>query len=798
MVNDELFKISKGKSLYSEEDVKLKVILPLLRDKGYDTEEDIRYENPIPVQLGSKKTVVESDIEIMIDGKTALVIDTKNPRKTLQPKDLLQASSYGKLVSTPPALYSFATNGYDLLGMDNIRGNDIDTIPTKGQLIADTQHLVPRKLTEIELHEVKSTLLTILNIDDLYNVIKKSKKIIENRALIRSDQSFKEMTKIILVKMNEEKRARDENKQNRFNSEYLQDAAKINKTTELQIFKDLFGEAIRKYKGIYREDDPGILIADNAALMDVVKLLEPYSLVGTSDDIKGAVYEIFLKANLRGDLDQYFTPRQIVDFMVKLANPEVGESFVDPAAGSGGFLVAAFQEVNKKLKNMNLSEKDFEQKEDELTRIHIWGQEADYDLHVLTKINMIMHGDGWNNIYQGDTLRTNYLPEDHFDLILENPPFTIPYTDKNVLSNYELGVQHSSQELDLLFVEKSLRLLKDNGRMLIIIPEGILNVKTYKRFREWLLKKAWILSTISLPAGTFQPFGESASKTAILEIRKKPEDPETRKDNEPKYIFAANVGAVGYDTGKKIYRETYVNDLPWVVEQSKCYSAEQQQSKYGLSKTVWKPYKEVNAERIDAGIFLSNNTQSDTNLKLGELFDVITDPKPLFGDRTYNYVQVPYISEENGALLKVSRQKGITITSSWLNEIKPGEIYFTRINPRKRRIGLVPTSLKDPIYISGEAYKLKLKDNKYLDLNSQYAILPLLRSKGVTQEIMDLSTGSSSSRARISKEAVADINLPLEYFDNKEELEKRSYRILHGANQIFDQLKDFNKMLNGL
>lgn len=226
MVNDELFKISKGKSLYSEEDVKLKVILPLLRDKGYDTEEDIRYENPIPVQLGSKKTVVESDIEIMIDGKTALVIDTKNPRKTLQPKDLLQASSYGKLVSTPPALYSFATNGYDLLGMDNIRGNDIDTIPTKGQLIADTQHLVPRKLTEIELHEVKSTLLTILNIDDLYNVIKKSKKIIENRALIRSDQSFKEMTKIILVKMNEEKRARDENKQNRFNSEYLQDAAK--------------------------------------------------------------------------------------------------------------------------------------------------------------------------------------------------------------------------------------------------------------------------------------------------------------------------------------------------------------------------------------------------------------------------------------------------------------------------------------------------------------------------------------------------------------------------------------------
>lgn len=796
MVNKDLFERSKGVSLYSEEDVKVKVILPLLREKGYDTEKDIRYENPISVQLGSKKTKVTSDIEIMIDGKTALVIDTKNPRKTLQPKDLLQASSYGKLVSTPPALYSFATNGYDLWGMDNIRGTDIDIIPTKGQLIADIQRLVPRKLTKIELHEVKSTLLTILNIKDLYNVIKKSKKIIENRALIRSDQSFKEMTKIMLVKMNEEKRARDENKQNRFNIEYIRDAAKINKTSELRIFKDLFVEATQKYRGIYREDDPGILITNSTALMDVVKLLEPYSLVGTSDDIKGAVYEIFLKANLRGDLDQYFTPRQIVDFMVKMANPEVGENFVDPAAGSGGFLVAAFQEVNKKLRNMNLSEKDFQKKEDELTQTHIWGQEADYDLHVLTKINMIMHGDGWNNIYQGDSLRTNYLPENSFDLILENPPFTIPYTDKNVLKNYELGVQHSSQELDLLFVEKSIRLLKDNGRMLIIIPEGILNLKTYKSFRAWLLDKAWILSTISLPAGTFQPFGESASKTAVLEIRKKPLDPEARRNNQPKYVFAANVGAVGYDTGKKIYRETYINDLPWVVEQSKCYSPEQQQSKYGFSKTIWKPYKEVNADRIDAGIFLSNNSQTNTSIKLGELFDVVTDSTPLLGTREYNYVQVPYISEENGALLKVSRQKGFTITSSSLNEIKPGEIYFTRINPRKRRIGLVPRSLNESIYISGEVYKLKLKDNKYLDLNSQYAILPLLRSKAVTQEIMGLATGSSSSRARISRESVADINLPLEYFEDKEELEKKSYQILDGANQIFDQLKDFNEMLN--
>ncbi len=139
--------------------------------------------------------------------------------------------------------------------------------------------------------------------------------------------------------------------------------------------------------------------------------------------------------------------------------------------------------------------------ERELVEKHIWGQEADYDLHVLTKINMIMHGDGWNNIYQGDSLLGGHLPYGTFDLVLENPPFTTSYGNKAVLKNYETAFGRDSRELDILFVELSIRLLKPGGRMFIILPEGLLNLPAYRDFRDWLLGKVWLSQTISLPAG---------------------------------------------------------------------------------------------------------------------------------------------------------------------------------------------------------------------------------------------------------------------------------------------------------
>ncbi len=433
---------------------------------------------------------------------------------------------------------------------------------------------------------------------DLYRVIERCKQILVSQALIRSDQAFREITKILLVKMNEERRAIYKDLSNRFSTTWIEAAARTDGLSVVEVFARLFDDALSTYPDIYETGEPPLRVHDDETLMTLVRELEPYSFLGTGDDIKGAVYEIFLKSTLRGDFDQYFTPRQIVDFMVAMADPQPDDKFVDPAAGSGGFLIRAFVHVRDHLASRKQSARVYDQAIERLTEKHIWGQEADYDLHVLAKINLIMHGDGWHHIFHGDSLKTSFLPDGEFDVVLENPPFTIPYTDSAVLSQYDLGVGKVAEELDILFVERSLRLLADGGRMLIILPEGLLNLPRYAAFRKWLLRKAFLSAVVSLPAGAFMPFGRSASKTTILEVIKR-----GQTISAPRAVFAANAVNVGYDTGKVFYRETPENDLPAIAALRDTWADEVRYG--GESLTAWIDYSAVKADRIDAGHLIS-------------------------------------------------------------------------------------------------------------------------------------------------------------------------------------------------
>lgn len=504
----------------TEEDVKIHIVLPYLSLLGFDSSK-MRFENAMPVQAGTKKITVQSDIEIEEGDNIEIVIDVKAPNVSLNDKEILQSISYAKLVSTPPALYAIVTNGIDIISTNIYTGRKSAEIPTRSELIRDISRTRKKTLSQIEIREVKSLMLTLNNSDELYKIIKKCKDLIEKRGLIRSDQSFKEMTKILLVKMNEEKRAKN-GQTNRFQIEVLEKLAKVEEVTVYEEFINLFQEALVTYP-IYSNSTESLKITDHECLLKVIKELEPWSFIGTGDDIKGAVYEIFLKSTLRGDFDQYFTPREIVDFIIKYADPKIGDKILDPACGSGGFLIQSFLYVNQKIIDTPCSELDRKLKFNELIDKCLWGGEADEDLHVLAKINLIMHGDGYNNIYQGDSLSNQNLPNNYFNLILTNPPFTIPYTFKDILNKYEMGFNRENQELDILFVEKCIRSLdeKAGGELYIILPEGLLNLPYYQSFREWLLSKCYITLSISLPEGAFIPFGKSVSKTAILGLRKK-------------------------------------------------------------------------------------------------------------------------------------------------------------------------------------------------------------------------------------------------------------------------------------
>ena len=250
-------------SVHTEEDLKVKVLLPFLKELGYSSE-NIKFEHGIDVTIGSKKTIVYSDLEIVVDGRVEIVIDTKTPAKSLSEKDILQSVSYAKLVATPPALYGITTNGIECVVTNVYTGKRSADIPSRAQLLRDIDKSKKKPLKDIEIREVESVLFTLHNTKELYKVIQDCKDVIEKRGLIRSDQSFREMTKVILVKMNEERRVKAGEGGNRFQSSYLASAAKANETDEIVIFRQLFDEAKAKYPSIYTNADETIQLSDSA------------------------------------------------------------------------------------------------------------------------------------------------------------------------------------------------------------------------------------------------------------------------------------------------------------------------------------------------------------------------------------------------------------------------------------------------------------------------------------------------------------------------------------------------------
>ncbi len=734
----------------SEEDIKVKIIVPYLKSLGY-AGKDLSFERGIPVSIGRTRTTIFPDIVANVGGCPEIIVDTKPPTETISEKDVLQAVSYAKLVSTPPALYGIVTNGTACVVTNVYTGKTTTEIPTVNQVLREADRTKRVPLREVEIKEVESVLYTIENTDTMYRVIGECKDLIEKRGLIRSDQSFREMTKIILVKMNEERRVRDEEGDNRFSVLHLTAAAQINGAEEIEVFRSLLTDAEDRYPDIYTRDDDTLRLSDNECVMRIVEKIERFSFLGTGDDVKGAVYEIFLKSTLRGDFDQYFTPREIVDFIVRAANPGIGDVLLDPACGSGGFLIRAFRFVNAKIESSGLPATTRREKFNALTDKCLWGHEADYDLHILAKINMIMHGDGWNNIFQGDSLKSESLPDGHFDFVLTNPPFTLPYSFPDVLSRYELGDGKTSEELDVLFVEKSVRALKPGGELFIVLPEGLMNNRKYLYFREWLLDNTDLLLSVSLPEGAFIPFGGSVSKTCVLGVRKK-------GCAVPKHVFLGRAAEVGYETGKKAYRENGKNELVEMLSVQDGIFPGVRRLSFG-GQCGWAMQSDVTPYRMDANYLLNGVAEKDAadrtddTVPLGKVCEIQNETVRIDPDGMYQYLEVPDISDTTGAITNIRKVRGKDLTQTSYYMFRAGDILFVRINPRISRIAIVP-----PIdgfgITSKEVYRIAWKPNSYIAKEDRYCLCPILRSDAVRDQFVRIATGSSSSRARVPEDGL--------------------------------------------
>jgi len=240
-------------------------------------------------------------------------------------------------------------------------------------------------------------------------------------------------------------------------------------------------------------------------LKKIIKKLTPLKLLNIKTDIKGDAFEYFIKKYLskhHQDLGEYFTPRHIVKFMVKLIKPKYNEKVYDPFCGTGGMLIESFKQI---CNTVNINNETL----NVLTKETIYGNEITSNARI-TKMNMILTGDGHNNIKKTNSIENPV--EKKFDVCITNMPFSLKATPE-----YSSLYQLDSSNGNYLCIQHCIKSIKENGRIAIIVPDGILFDKKFTKLREFIYKKSYIKYIISLPIYSFKPYATVKSNILILE-----------------------------------------------------------------------------------------------------------------------------------------------------------------------------------------------------------------------------------------------------------------------------------------
>jgi type I restriction enzyme M protein len=340
--------------------------------------------------------------------------------------------------------------------------------------------------------------------------------------------------------------------------------------------------------------------------------LQGISLDRTELDTKGVAFEEFMGGFFKGDFGQYFTPRELIAFAVEVLNPERKNLVLDPACGSGGFLLYALDHVRREAnRRFPQHREDPRQSREHFTYWHdfaeknLFGIEINEELARVAKMNMIIHDDGHTNIVGHDALdflskiegKKSELKPGRFDIILTNPPFgsVVKRTEKSegYLEQFELrhylgkpgnrsdedieaddaktsakdakrGAKaikdRASIKTEILFLERVHSFLKPGtGRAAIVLPDGILTNSSLQGVRDWLLERFQLLAVVSLPQFAFAHY-DAGVKASIVFLRRL-KDGETVPDDAP--IFMALAENIGYDaTGRKTFEIALEKEIP--------------------------------------------------------------------------------------------------------------------------------------------------------------------------------------------------------------------------------------------
>lgn len=504
---------------------------------------DIKKEYPIDIAIFENNKKNEDDISIIIECKKKTRLDGLE-----QLKDYLRFSK---------ASLGVWFNGNQKLFIRKVEKGgkilfqEIPNIPKYNQRLEDVGKFVRKDLRPAI--NLKSNFKTIRNYLAANNV-----------GATRDEVLAQELINIIFCKIYDEKFTRQEDIVT-FRAGIDEEPEDVSKR-----IKDLFNDVKKKYSDVLDSSDN--INLDSKSIYYVVGELQNFSLTDSSRDAIGDAFEVFIDHALKGGQGQFFTPRNVVKMVIEMIDPSTEEKLLDPACGSGGFLIEAMRFIWDKIeqegRTLNWPDHEIEIEKQKVAIKNLRGIDKDYFLSKVAKAYMALLGDGRGGVFCENSLESpkNWnkktqieIKLESFDVIVTNPPFgaKLPVTGEEIIKQFEFGYKWSFNKKDhiwekgkikdkeapqTLFIERCLQLLTPGGRLGIVLPDGILGNDKLGYIRNHIIKHAKILAVIDVPIETFMP--HTSTKTSILILKKYLEDEIIEEDYE---IFMAIAETCGHN-----------------------------------------------------------------------------------------------------------------------------------------------------------------------------------------------------------------------------------------------------------
>ena len=534
---------------------------------------DTKKEYPVDIAVFSDDEHTENSVYIIIECKKK---NRKDGRSQLE--DYLRFSK---------AYLGVWFNGEERLYLQKIEKDgkilfeEIPNIPRYGERVEDIGKFKRKDLRPAE--NLKPTFKTIRNY------------LAANAVGITRDEVFaSQIINLIFCKIYDERFTKPDDTVS-FRAGLGEDDEEVLKRIE-----GLFEKVKKQYNDVIDVADS--ITLDAKCVKYIVGELQLYSLKDSSRDAVGEAFEIFIGPSLKGGQGQFFTPRNVVNMVIKMVDPDTDDKILDPACGSGGFLVESLRYVWNKvdLKGQELGwpESEIEAEKQKVAIKNFRGIDKDSFLSKVAKAYLAILGDGRGGVHCENSLENfdnwssktqDDIRPETFDIIVTNPPFgkKLAIDTTEILQMYDLGHKWSlgddgsfekgdlldKQPPQILFIERCFQMLKPGGRMGIVLLESIFGMPKYQYVVDYILSKAKILAIVTMPEDLFQPHTHAKCCVMICQKYGKKENRSTCKDYS---VFMSDVKWCGHDSrGNVTYKilntgeKVVLDEIPEVADKYK-------------------------------------------------------------------------------------------------------------------------------------------------------------------------------------------------------------------------------------